>query len=344
MAEQPGTPGETDPYDLGDPAFTRQPVWSLRNGAQLLLAILVVLPSVFATSVAYDGGAATCEAGWLTTPCWRWIAVEEPIAAINLLFFLNVCVGFWVVSLVQRSCWLIDLYWTLVPPLAFVFFGAHPAAQGDPLRLQLVRGLLLIWSFRLTYNYLRRERMRFGAREDWRFAKQRREMKGFWWYAFFYAFLSQQVLLMGLVLPLWAIHHASMPIGPFDGILGLSMGLGILIAHLGDTQLHAFMQANAERARRGEAKKLVLDTGIWRYSRHPNYFGEQLFWWSLAGFGLVTGHPWVALGTAINSVVMFVVTSMTEKRMVARGERAAAYHAYRGRTSMWVPWFVRDDA
>jgi len=344
MAEASRSRAEADPYDLEDPAFARQPVWSLRNGAQLALAVIMALPSVYATMLAYDGGPSSCDAGALTTSCWRWLAVEQPIAAINLLFFVNVCFGFWVISLVQRSCWLIDLYWTLVPPLSFAFFAAHPAADGDPHRIQLVLGLVLIWSFRLTFNYLRRERLRFGAREDWRFAKKRREMKGFWGYAFFYAFLSQQVLLMGLVLPLWAIHHTAVPVGPMDALLGLLMALGIVIAHLGDTQLHLFMKANAERVRRGDDRVLVLDTGIWRYSRHPNYFGEQLFWWALAGFGLVTGHPWVVVGTLINSVVMFVVTLMTEKRMVARGERAAAYQAYRRRTSMWVPWFAGDDA
>jgi len=344
MAEASTARLEADPYDPDDAAFARQPVWSLRNAGQLLLALLVATPSIYATALAYDGGPASCASGAGPLACWRLIAIEQPIVAIHLLFFVGVCLLLWAISLVQRSCWLIDLYWTLVPPLAFGFFAAHPAATSQPPRASLVLALVLIWSLRLTYNYLRRERMRFGAREDWRFAKKRREMKGFWWFSFFYAYLSQQVLLLGLVLPLWAIHHSEVPFGAFDLVCSGLMALGIAIAHLADTQLHAFMKANAERARRGEDKVMVLDTGLWRHARHPNYFGEQLFWWALAGLGVLAGHPWVVVGTLLNSVVMLVVTIMTEQRMVARGERASAYQAYRRRTSMWIPWFVRGDA
>ena len=98
------------------------------------------------------------------------------------------------------------------------------------------------------------------------------------------------------------------------------------------------MRQDEARLRCGEPKALLLDTGIWRYSRHPNYFGEQLFWWSIAGFGMVCGEPWTAIGTALNSCVLATVTVMTEHRMLDVPARREAYQGYRRRTSVWLPW------
>ncbi len=81
---------------------------------------------------------------------------------------------------------------------------------------------------------------------------------------------------------------------------------------------------------------------MWRYSRHPNYFGEQLWWWSLGLFAANVGQPWALAGTAFNSACMVGVTRLTEARMLARPERAALYRGYQGRTSVWVPWVVRQ--
>jgi steroid 5-alpha reductase family enzyme len=134
------------------------------------------------------------------------------------------------------------------------------------------------------------------------------------------------------------VQFRSTPAGPWDVALALLALLGIAVAHVADTQLDAFMRANAARAARGEPKRLLLDTGIWRSSRHPNYFGEQLFWWAVGGFGVVVGEPWVLLGSALNSGVLAAVTVMTERRMLAVPERAALYRDYRRRTSALIPW------
>jgi steroid 5-alpha reductase family enzyme len=78
-------------------------------------------------------------------------------------------------------------------------------------------------------------------------------------------------------------------------------------------------------------------TGLWRYSRHPNYFFEQLFWWSLALFGTNVGAPWVFVGALFNSLCMVQVTRLTEERMMRRPERAGLYSSYMKRTSAWIP-------
>ena len=99
-----------------------------------------------------------------------------------------------------------------------------------------------------------------------------------------------------------------------------------------------------ERLARGEPKVWLLETGLWRYSRHPNYFGEQLFWWSIAAFGLACDQPWVVVGTLLNSCVLAAVTVMTERKIEEVPERSALFADYRSRTSAWIPWPPRRSS
>jgi steroid 5-alpha reductase family enzyme len=286
-----------------------------------LLFMTVLLPSVWA-GVALRSSE---------------LVAIHPITVVNVLFFLNVCVVFWLVSLAQKSAWLIDAHWTTLPVLIGLFYASHPSAQGERTRSLLVLGLVGLWSARLTHSYFRREGWQFGAREDWRFA-ERRASPNFWWMSFFYAFVSQQVLLVGLTLPLWAIEQRATPFGwPDLAIAVLALG-GIVIAYLADTELHRFVRDNQAREARGEPRVLVLETGLWRYARHPNYFGEQLFWWSLALYGARVGHAWVIVGPLLNSLLMYVSSRMVEARMLAASWRADAYREYASRTALWIPW------
>lgn len=161
---------------------------------------------------------------------------------------------------------------------------------------------------------------------------------------------------------------------PFDHVYLLPAG--ILIAAVADNQLHNFMTANERREKGGKKPELLLQTGessallfptqyyrcladlltsprsspdkpkqlrtgLWRYSRHPNYFGEQLWWWSLGLFAVIVSQPWALGGALFNTLCMVGVTQLTEARIVQRQERAALYRDYQRRTSVWVPWFVK---
>lgn len=288
-----------------------QSVSRLRNTSNALIALAVPLPSV----VIY----------------WRGdLAHLHPIVGVNVLFFLNVCVLFWLISLAQRSAWLIDPYWTIIPLFIAHFYAAQSTAIADPWRTRMALACLWLWSVRLTHNYFRRERYQFGAREDWRFALKRKESRHFWWYSFFYAFVSQQIMLVGLTLPYWAIQTTARPFGGADIAIAATAVAGIAIAYFADTQLARYMAR--------DDKPLILDTGLWRYSRHPNYFGEQLFWWAVAAWGVLAGHPWTVVGTLVNSAGLAVVTRMTERRMEERPERREAWLAYKRRTSAWALW------
>ncbi len=331
----------------GYPDLRDFPALGRRNLVNVALTLWVPIPAVISAVVLFHWfpeGAVPPDPGLV----WPGSADEavsillhHSLLTVNLLFLLFVDLQFWLIALAQRSSWLIDPYWTLLPPLLAFFHFAHPFASPDVARSALALGLLAIWSLRLTWNYFRREGWRFGVREDWRYAKMRAERPLFWLEQLVVVYAVQHVLLVGLSLPFWAIAFRDVPFGALDAALLLAAAAGLVIAHAADTRLDRFMRDNEARSARGERKILILEDGLWRISRHPNYFGEQMFWWSVAGIGVVCGEPWVVLGTAANSAVLAGVTVMSERRMLAVPERREAFLAYRRRTSVWVPWWPR---
>lgn len=157
---------------------------SARNAA---LAFIVPLPSVLFHIVFLKLYKHS------TSEIWRW-CWAHPIALANALFFVNVDILFWVISLLQNSTWLIDLYWTVLPVMMAHYYSSHPYSQTNLWRSRIVIILTWVWSIRLTHNYFRREEWQWGAREDWRFADMRKIYpNNWWWMSFFVVYVSQQV-------------------------------------------------------------------------------------------------------------------------------------------------------
>jgi len=271
----------------------------------------------------------------------------DPFTVVNVLFFLNVCVGFWVVGLLQRSFWLIDPYWSIIPPLIAHFYRLHTStlaavsARGD---LMLI--LVWIWSIRLTHSYFRREEWKLGEREDWRYNKMATVDYPKSWpiMSFFFVGVCQWPMLVGISA--WPLHYGYLgldrrvsPLNLIDILATVLALVGVATAYFSDTQLYEYMSNNERLVRESKPKVPLLDTGLWRYSRHPNYFGEQLFWWSIGLFAVNVGAWWAVGGTLFNSVIMWVTTGMTEERILTGwdGERAKLFKRYVETTSMWVP-------
>ena len=99
------------------------------------------------------------------------------------------------------------------------------------------------------------------------------------------------------------------------------------------------MTYNAEKRKKKEATKPILNTGIWMYSRHPNYVGELMWWWSLGLFSVLLGEAWALAGTGFNTLVLAGVTVMTEQRMLKNwpSSRADLYRQYQRDTAVWIP-------
>ena len=150
-------------------------------------------------------------------------------------------------------------------------------------------------------------------------------------------------MLVGISLPLYSVcfgSEAAKPLGILDGVATILCITGLMIAYFADNQLRAYMVENERRKAAGEPKEPILNTGLWKYSRHPNYFGEQLWWWSLALFAVNVGQPLAIVGTFINSIVLAVVTTMTEGKVLREWpiERAQLFLEYQKTTSVLIPW------
>lgn len=304
---------------------------SLKN---MVVAFLVPLPSIlFYLSFVRAGGDTGA------SPLASWCAAH-PLLLANVLFFLNVDVLFWLVGLLLSNHWLIDLYWTVIPVMLLHYYRGHPASVADAARSAVAVALTWAWSARLTHNYLRREGWELGKREDWRFNEMRGQYGNTWWWMSFLAvYLSQQVFLIGICLPMYAIHSSNQPWGVWDLVAAATCVAGILIAHFADTQLHRFVTRNEKLKRLGEPTVPTLEDGLWRYSRHPNYFGEQLWWWGLYFFAWNLSQQWMFLGPLVNSLCLGYVTVLVERRMLKQEHRDEAYKLYQKRTSVWIPWF-----
>ncbi|KAL4336717.1 hypothetical protein HN51_046491 [Arachis hypogaea] len=307
-----------------------------------VIAFLVPLPSIIiylSFLKHYDDQSnfsTKLEPFWSTFYSWCY---HHPLLLANALFFFNVNVLFWIIGQFQRSHWLIDPYWTVIPVMLVHYYASHPLAQFNWWRSWIVVTLTWIWSLRLTHNYFRRERWQWGAREDWRFTEMSQQYgKQWWWISFFAVYVSQQVFLIGLSLPLNIVHSVNKPLSIWDLVAIVVCLSGIVIAYFADTQLYDFVIRNNKLKGLGKPMVPVLDSGLWHYCRHPNYFGEQLWWWGLALFSWSLGYRWSFLGALVNTMCLAYVTRLVEERMLRKEWRAESFRVYQKTTSVWVPW------
>lgn len=220
-----------------------------------------------------------------------------------------------------------DPYWSVAP----LPIGLYWALQG-PLgpRAGLVLLLLFAWGARLTWNWAQR----WGGMgdEDFRYVELRAKAgRAYWALSFAGIHLAPTAWVFLGMLPLWPALSSAAPLGALDLAAALVAALAIGIETSADWELRAF-----RRRRRNSAE--VLSTGVWAYSRHPNYFGEVLFWWGLYLFGVSAAPPWAwsAVGPlSITLLFVFVSTPWMDRRMLARHP---AFAERLRTTSALVPW------
>ena len=107
--------------------------------------------------------------------------ISSPLFMVNLLFFVNIDVGCYIVGLLQKSFWLIDPMWSILPELYGYIWRMHPSAV-QSFRGDVVIALTCVWAIRLTHSYFRREEWKFGTREDWRYTKMAIDYGSPLWY------------------------------------------------------------------------------------------------------------------------------------------------------------------
>lgn len=253
-------------------------------------------------------------------------------ALIGLATILAVLTFAWVLSLRLRDASLADICWGLgFVLLAWLYWLLSPTLTP---RSWLVAGLVTLWGARLSWHILRRNR---GKGEDPRYQAMRASHgKAFWWRSLFTVFWLQGAILWFVGLPLLAAVRAAQPAGLtiVDGIAALVFGAGFGFEVVGDRQLLRFRADPSNRGR-------VLDRGLWRYTRHPNYFGDATLWWGLYGFAAATPGGWLTvLSPALMTFLLMRVSGVTllEQSLTAS---KPGYRAYIARTPAFFPWFPR---
>jgi len=181
--------------------------------------------------------------------------------------------------------------------------------------------LTIVWGLRLSAHIATRNH---DAREDRRYARMRRHHGRI----FVRVYLVQGVLMWVISLPVQVAQSAAPSLGLV--IAGIALWLlGFVFEAVGDLQLARF---------RGTSRSGVLDTGLWRYTRHPNYFGDACVWW---GLYLLACHSWVAALTIVSPLVMTALLAKGSGKPVLERDlldRRPAYADYIRRTSGFFPW------
>lgn len=232
-----------------------------------------------------------------------------------------------------RNSSLYDPYWSVQPVVIAAFWWWWPAdVEPDAARRVVATVLLTAWAVRLTANFF------YGWRglgqEDWRYVDLRKKTGGAYWLVSLAGIhLFPTLLVFAACIPLMpALNTGGRAWNGWDIAATILMVAAVALETIADWQLHRFVRENREPGK-------TLETGLWAYSRHPNYLGEVLLWWGLALFGFAAGGGWwVFIGAlAITLLFVFISIPMIEKRSL---ERRPNYGEYARRVPALVP-FVR---
>lgn len=249
------------------------------------------------------------------------------LAIAGLVVAVLVMTASWAASVVRQNASYVDRTWGLLfPALALTY-----AVGADQLtaRARVVFVLASAWGLRLAVHLITRG---WGRGEEWRHRQQRKKHpQTFWLVSLLSFFWPQAIAAVAVSTPLMAVAFDSHGgFGALD-VIGVTMWvMGIGLEGVADAQLRRFKTIRGDPA-------AVLDTGLWRYSRHPNYFGDALMWWGLGLVGVAAGHPWAVAGPAGMTVVLVLgsgVRAMDAHMLATRGER---YAEYARRTSAFIP-------
>lgn len=257
-------------------------------------------------------------------------ATQAAAAAVGLVMLAT-----WVASVIRRDASLVDRVWG-VTFVAAAFAAAVRAGIYD-WRTVVLLVLVSIWGGRLSVHLTHRN---FGHGEDSRYQAMRaKRPHSFWWRSLITVYLLQAVLATLIAAPL--IYTVSAPDAPsffwLDVIATVVVLFGVTTETLADLQLASFRRDKSNHT-------CVLNTGLWGYSRHPNYFGDAVVWVGFALFGAAAGGWFTVYGSLIMIVFLRRLSgvSLTEKRILAEGRRVG-YAQYVANTPAFMPRLRRPN-
>src|SRR6187551_3063732 len=231
----------------------------------------------------------------------------------------------WALCTLRRNLGLVDIFWSLfvlVAALCFVREAPEPTS-----RMLLVLLLAGIWAVRLAAYLAVRNR---NAPEDHRYqAIRARNQPRFAWKSLYLVFGLQAVLAFIVSLPLYAAMTSTAPLSVLDVAGAALVVAGVMVESIADAQLADFRDDPANR-------DAVLDQGLWRYSRHPNYFGEFCVCWGFFLLALAAGGWWSIASPLLMSLLLMRVSGVTLMEKDIKGRRPG-YAGYVARTNAFFP-------
>lgn len=237
---------------------------------------------------------------------------------------------FFIMGTILKNNSIVDQAWGL----GFVLIAIYSLVRLQNFGIVSLITVLLVslWGGRLFYHIMRRN---FGKPEDFRYANWREEWGKFVVIrAFFQVYLLQGALMLSIAYPIVLIHEKLDQ--SFNGLTFIGVivwGIGYFFEVVGDAQLRVFKKDPGNKGK-------LMTTGLWQYTRHPNYFGEATMWWGIFILALSTGVAWFSIFSPIIITLLLLFVSgvpMLEKAMEGR----TGFKAYAQRTNKFFPWFPK---
>jgi steroid 5-alpha reductase family enzyme len=253
-----------------------------------------------------------------------------PLASIMLGTLLTTVAAFavlWIIGTLRRDASIVDSYWGL--GFVLVAWQAVLTTGTERWRPLLLAWLVTVWGVRLAIHVFARN---FGHGEDRRYTAMRTHHgERFWWVSFFTVFLLQAAILWFLSWPLLVSAAATGSTNwTWLDVLGIPLWIvGFFFEAVGDWQLMRFKAVPENRGR-------VMDCGVWRYTRHPNYFGECALWWGCWLIACADGAWWTILSPILLTFLLLRVSgvSMLEADIA---DRRPDYLEYKRTTNAFFP-------
>lgn len=234
----------------------------------------------------------------------------------------------WLISLARRDASVVDPFWGA--GFVLVTWVALELSAPPTARVAGLAALVTLWGLRLSLFLAWRN---WGHGEDRRYRIMRdHHGRRFWWVSLFTVFLLQALILWVVALPIQvaAAQGAANPISALGVAGGLVWALGFAFETIGDWQMSRF-QSDPKNAGR------VMDRGLWRWSRHPNYFGDFCVWWGIYLIAAAGGAWWTILSPLVMSLLLLKVSGVALLETTIR-DRRPEYADYQSRTSAFFPF------
>lgn len=244
--------------------------------------------------------------------------------ATLIIFVLVTLLWLWSVAIKNVS--IVDIFWGMGFVIVNAFYFYH--SEEHTIRQMIVCFLVSLWGTRLSAYLAWRN---IGKGEDYRYQefRQRYGPKRYWWFSYFQVFLLQGALIMIVSLPLLAINSDYSEMNWLDYVAIIVWLIGFVFEAGGDYQLAKFK-------RNLDNKGKVLNTGFWKYTRHPNYFGDATVWVSYALFCIASGSYWPVIGTIIMVLLILKVSGVVLLEETLKTSKPQ-YREYMEKTSSFIP-------